>query len=60
MNDVMKSEAITFWSDAAKSADIKITLEQWPCTIAVLGVCATYAFVSWINKSAHEVGDKAA
>ena len=60
MNDIVKNEETNFMAEAVKVADIKITLEQWPCAVAVLGVCVTYAFVSWINRPVHEVEDKAA
>lgn len=54
MNDMIKREGAEYIADAIKTADIKISLEQWPCAVAVLGVCATCAFVAWINKPAEE------
>lgn len=60
MSDIIKKEGANLLSETVKTADIQITLEQWPCAVAVLGVCVTYAFVSWINRPVHEVGDKVA
>ena len=60
MNDLVRKEETNIWSEAVKTADIKITLEQWPCAVAVLGICATYAFVYWINRPIYEVEDKVA
>lgn len=54
MNDMLKREGAAYAAETAKNADIKITLEQWPCAIAVLGICATYAFVSWVNRPVEE------
>lgn len=31
MNDLIKREGTTCVTEATKNADIKITLEQWPC-----------------------------
>lgn len=50
MNDIVKDQGMNYVSEAVKSADIKICLEQWPCAVTVLGLCATYAFVSWLNR----------
>ena len=50
MNNIIKNEGTNLVNEAVKNADIKITLEQWPCAVAVLGLCVTYAFVSWINR----------
>lgn len=52
MKELMKENSRDITQDIVKSDNIKITLEQWPCTVAILGICATYAFVSWINQSA--------
>ncbi len=49
MNDVLRNECCNVAAKAVESADIKITLEPWPCVVAVLGICATYAYVSWLN-----------
>lgn len=49
MNEIMRNECCQVASEAVRSADIKITLEQWPCAVAILGVCMTYAFVVWLN-----------
>lgn len=54
MNDLIKREGTTCVTEVIKNADIKITLEQWPCAVAVLGICATYAFVSWVNRPVEE------
>ncbi len=35
--------------DINKLSNVNITLEAWPCTVAVLGVCATVAFIAWLN-----------
>lgn len=51
MNEVMRNECCNAVTNAIESADIKITLEPWPCAVAILGVCATYAFVSWLKLS---------
>ena len=60
MNDMIKREGTICVSEAVKNADIKITLEQWPCAVAILGICATYAFVSWVNRRIDEQKSEAA
>lgn len=60
MNDLIKREGTTCVTEAIKNAYIKITLEQWPCAVAVLGICATYAFVSWVNRPVEEQKSEAA
>lgn len=60
MNDMIKREGTTCVAETVKNADIKITLEQWPCAVAVLGICATYAFVSWVNRPMEEQKSEAA
>ena len=60
MNDLIKRESATCVTEALKNADIKITLEQQPCAVTVLGICATYAFVSWVNKTMEEQKNEAA
>lgn len=34
MNEIMRNECCQVASEAVRSADIKITLEQWPCAVA--------------------------
>lgn len=58
MNNIVKKEGINLLPEVLKSADTKFTLEQWPCTVAILGICATYAFVSWLNRPVHDVENK--
>ena len=60
MNDLIKRVGSMCVAEAIKNADIKITLEQWPCAVAVLGICATYAFVSWVNRPVEEQKSEAA
>lgn len=60
MNNIIKTEGSNYLSEVIKSADIKITIEQWPCAVAVLGICATYAFVSWVNRPAMQIDNEAA
>ena len=60
MNDLIKRERTTCVTEASKIADIKTTLEQWPCAVAVLGICATYALVSWANRPVGEQKSEAA
>ena len=55
MNEVMRNEGSGIITEVIKSADIKITLEQWPCTVAILGVCVTCAFIAWVNKPLRNV-----
>lgn len=35
-------------------------LARWPCTVAVLGICATYAFASCVNRPMEEQNSEAA
>lgn len=56
MNEIIKNQCANLVKDATKSFQIK--LEQWPCTMAVLGICATWAFVSWINSPVYGVDNK--
>lgn len=30
--------------------DVSVRLEQWPCAVAIIGVCAAYVFLAWINQ----------
>lgn len=60
MNNSINEKGMDYISEAIKSIDIKITLEQWPCAVAILGGCATYAFVSWINKTSSEINENIA
>ena len=59
MNNIIKTEGTACLSNIINSADIKITLEQWPCTVAVLGICATYAFITWANRPIMKTSNKA-
>ena len=46
----MRNECCNVVTEAVKSADIKITLEQWPCAVAIASVCITCAFVAWLKQ----------
>lgn len=50
MNDIINNEGKDYVLDNLRSIDIKLKLEQWPLVVAILGVCVTYSFVSWVNK----------
>ncbi len=54
MNNYMESEHNDCLSELIQSADIKIDLEGWPCTVAVLGICAVCAFGIWVNRPVEE------
>lgn len=54
MNDMIKGEDSNIMREVIKSANIKITLEQWPCAVAILGIGATYAFVTWLENKSQE------
>jgi hypothetical protein len=49
MNDIMKQNCFDLGGEALGNADIKLSLEGWPCTLAILGVCATTGFVAWVK-----------
>lgn len=49
MDEMIRKDCVTAVSEAVKNANVNITLEAWPCTVAVLGVCATVAFIAWLN-----------
>ncbi len=49
MDEMIRKDCVTAVSEAVKHANVNITLEAWPCTVAVLGVCATVAFIAWLN-----------
>lgn len=36
-------------SEVCKNADISVSLEGWPCAVAVLGICTMFVIVNWIN-----------
>lgn len=54
MNNIITHEEIRCIAEALKGVDIKIRLEQWPCTVAILGVCATLVAMAWINNSCEQ------
>ena len=35
-------------------------LARWPCAVAVLEICAIYAFASWVNRPVEEQNSEAA
>ncbi len=49
MNDIMKQNCFNLGTEALKNADIKFSLEGWPCTVSVLGICTTVSFITWIK-----------
>lgn len=55
MKEVVKEEGNNIITELVKSADVKITLEQWPCTVAILGICMTCSFIAWINASQRNI-----
>jgi len=54
MNEMIKRDCTTAVTEAVKNANVNINLENWPCAVAVLGVCATVAFVEWLQVSLQE------
>ena len=54
MNEIIKKECMEVLAGGVKNADIKISLEGWPCTVASLGVCATIVALAIINSDSHQ------
>ena len=54
MNEMIKKDCTTAVTEAVKNANVNITLEDWPCAVAVLGICETLAFVEWLQISLQE------
>ena len=51
MNEMIKKDCTTAVTEAVKNANVNITLEDWTCAVTVLGICATLAFVEWLQIS---------
>ena len=54
MSEIIKKDCITTVSDVVRNSNVNIRLEEWPCAVAILGVCATIAFVEWLKISHSE------
>lgn len=52
MDEMIRKDCAAAVSEAVvKNANVNITLEDWPCAVAVLGICATVAFLAWLDSS---------
>ena len=50
MNEIVKNQGGTLIFELIKSANIAIKLEQWPGTVAILGICTSCVVIAWINR----------
>lgn len=54
MDEMIKENCATAIIEAVKNANVDISLKDWPCAVAVLGVCATVAFMEWLQVGLQE------
>lgn len=49
MDEVIERDSAENISDAIRDVNVNISLEGWPCAVAVVGVCATVVFTGWLK-----------
>lgn len=50
MNEI-SDVVIQQFKDLSKNVDVKISLSQWPCAVAILGICAAHMFSLWAKRA---------